>query len=67
MGGMFTGAKVFNQNLSDWNITAVSDMGNMFQYASALSEPTKEKFMRLSQRTRTGLTIGRPMLLNILR
>ena len=38
---MFQGAKVFNQNLSDWNISAVSDMGNIFKLASGMSDANK--------------------------
>ena len=36
---MFRGATVFNQNISDWNTSSVTNMGNMFYGTNAFNQP----------------------------
>lgn len=38
MNGMFTRAKLFNQNIGTWNTAKVKDFGSMFAYASAFNQ-----------------------------
>ena len=38
MNGMFYDASVFNQDLSKWEVSAVTDMGTMFHGASAFNQ-----------------------------
>ena len=41
MAHAFELAKAFNQNLSDWNTSSVTDMTDVFKNASALSDTNK--------------------------
>jgi hypothetical protein len=38
MNGMFYAATTFNQLLSDWDVSSVSQMGDMFHGASAFDQ-----------------------------
>jgi surface protein len=38
MRSMFLGARAFNQDLSNWNTSSVTDMNRMFRYASAFDQ-----------------------------
>ena len=38
MSGTFFGSYAFNQDLSKWDVSAVTNMGNMFSYASAFNQ-----------------------------
>ena len=39
MNGMFYGAIKFNQNISNWNVSKVTDMSYMFGGAKAFNQP----------------------------
>eukprot|EP00978_Attheya_sp_CCMP212_P027430 scaffold91868_cov91-Attheya_sp.AAC.1 len=38
MGDMFYGASAFNQNLSVWNVSSITDMRSMFRSASVFNQ-----------------------------
>ena len=67
MKWVFSEARAFNQDISDWNVSSVSDFYDMFENSNALSETNRGKIHESFSSNPNGPTTGARMSRNLSR